>query len=207
MEGGLSPKIATAVADREVLEYIQRNVNVYEEGYKEAVAKHESNCMELIGALESVVNWAFPELQYSRNFQAVIAAVGQKNPGRAADLQAGVRLFEQAAEYGLQARQRNEHEKAERFQTWARNQDNIFRSQNPEFFSPQQQKEVAHEAFEYLESKGISKEEAVMLHEFQRALPKCSRAVRVARCHEIPTHDENQGRAPRQEVRRASPGP
>ena len=166
MEGGLSPKIATAVADREVLEYIQRNVNVYEEGYKEAVAKHETNCMELIDTIEAVLVWAFPELQGSaRDVNAVIRAVGQRNPARAVDIQNGVRLFELAAEKGLQARQRHEHEKAQRFQTWACNQDNIFRSQNPEFFSPRQQQEVAHEAFEYLESKGISKEETVKLHE------------------------------------------
>ena len=109
--------------------------------------------------------WMFPELQHSRDVKGVIATVRQGNPKRADDIARWYAQFEQAAEVGLQARQRHEQEKREKFAVWARNQDNIFRSRNTEFISPETQKTVALEAFAYLEEKGITRDETIKLHD------------------------------------------
>ena len=166
MQQGLSPKVAAAVSDRETLEWMQQATNGYEQAYQAAVEKHEQNCMELIGALEGAMLWMFPELQHNADPKAVIAIARQQGNGkRADDISRWYAQFEQAVQVGQQARQRNEQEKREKFQTWARNQDNIFRSKNPEFVSPEHQKQVANEAFEYLESLGITREETIKLHD------------------------------------------
>ena len=147
MQQGLSPKVASAVADREVLEWMQQATNGYEEAYRTAVEKHEQNCMELIGALEGVMLWMFPELQHSRDVNGAIATVRQAgNHKRADDIARWYAQFEQAVQVGQQARQRAEQEKREKFQTWARNQDNIFRSKN-RMSRPSLKRQVAQDAF------------------------------------------------------------
>ncbi len=165
MEWGYSPKVASAIADREVLEWVQQATKGYEDAYQAAVEKHENNCMELIGAVEAAIAWMFPELAGAKDVKGVINAVRQSNPQRADDLSRWYGQFERAVETGLQSRQRGEQEKREKFSAWAANQDNLFRSRNTEFISPETQRTVALEAFEYLESKGITRDEVIKLHD------------------------------------------
>ena len=165
MQQGLSPRVAAAVADREVLEWMQKATDGYEQAYRTVVEKHEQNCMELIGALEGAIQWMFPELAGARDVKGIIAAVRQSNPKRADDLSRWYAQFEQAVHVGLQAAQRNAHEKRQKFQSWAQNQDSIFRARNKELISPEAQKAAAFAAFEYLEEKGITKDETIKLHD------------------------------------------
>jgi hypothetical protein len=165
MQQGLSPRVAAAVADREVLEWMQKATDGYEEAYRTVVERHEQNCWELIGSLEAVIAWMFPELIDSRDINGTIRAVRQANPKRADDIARWYAQFEQAVEVGKQARQRAEQEKRQKFQSWAQNQDSIFRARNKELMSPEAQKTAAFAAFEYLEEKGITKDETIKLHD------------------------------------------
>ena len=104
MQQGLSPRVAAAVADREVLEWMQKATDGYEEAYRTVVERHEQNCWELIGSLEAVIAWMFPELIDSRDINGTIRAVRQANPKRADDIARWYAQFEQAVEVGKQAR-------------------------------------------------------------------------------------------------------
>ena len=162
IEQGVHPEIATAVSSHRTLNWMKEAVDGYETAYRESVARHEASCGELIDALESVVLWAFPELQHARaagGVNAVIDLVGRHNPKRATDIQAGYRVFEQAAEKGLQARQRGEQQKREEFQVWAHDQDVRFWSEFPEYKSPQVRAHVGAECFKMLQEDGLSQQE------------------------------------------------
>jgi hypothetical protein len=166
MEWGLPPRVATAIADQSVLEWMQKATQPYEEAYRTVVEKHEQNCAELLGALESVMLWMFPELKHNADPKAVIAIARQQgNHKRADDLSRWYSEFEKAVFVGQQASQRNEQEKREKFQTWARNQDNIFRANNREFLSREHQRAVAESAFDYMQSLGVTREETIRLHD------------------------------------------
>ena len=149
MANGMSPKVATAVADREVLQWIQQSTDGFKRAYEEATLKQVQDSDDVINISLRLVLDAMPELQgvtTQREIDAIFKTIQRQNPARADYIHAHLTNFQNAIRQGLEVKQRAAQIKAERFAVFAKNEDDRFRWMNPEFLSPAHQLEVSKEA-------------------------------------------------------------
>jgi hypothetical protein len=168
MAQGVPAKIATAVADTEVLSWIKQARDGYEEAAQQFIAKHEKDAEDVVHFAAQMLMDAWPETRNCKTVaevQRVIETIRQRDPAYASWIDKNLGNFQRAVANCSQVREQRERVEKEKFQTWATNQDNIFRSRNREFISPETQKTVALEAFAYLEEKGITRDEVIKLHD------------------------------------------
>ncbi len=161
---GLSPRVATALADSETLSFIKTTTDAYENAYRAVVAQHESNCMTLIGKLHNVLLWLFPEMTQSDDIQAVINTVRISNPSRADNIARWYAEFEHAIEITKQAHQRHELEKSQQLQEFKDREAYAFRAAHPEFHSVDLQVAAANGVMEMLIDLGMAKDEVTKLY-------------------------------------------
>jgi hypothetical protein len=171
IEKGYSPKVATAVADPEVLNFMKSAMEGYEQKYSEAVAKHAQDVEDVVNLTTQAMLAAVPELSHAQTpeaVNAVIATLRHQNPARAAAIENHFFAFNKAIANSFAVRQQVEQAKQQEFNTWAERQDFAFRSANREFFSPDVQTRVANEAMELLQYLGLSRDEIIHLHNTDR---------------------------------------
>ena len=168
IQSGMSPKVATAVADRETLEWITQATDQHKAAYDEALQKHHQEAEDILNLNMALLRHGIPELQNCRTQQEISAtldAIKMNNPTRGQALAGWFQGVNQAVAHAVRVREEVAQAQKTKFASWATNQDNIFRANNREFLSPEHQKQVALEAFEYLESLGITREETIRLHD------------------------------------------
>jgi hypothetical protein len=159
MQRGYSPAVATAMANREVLEFITKATDGYERAFAEHIQEQSNIAKDIVNATAKAFLSSFPELAHCRTQSEVDVAfrtIRNQSPARADYLENCINQFNRAISQGMSMREQMEKVKAEDFKNYSLNEDFKFANAHKfEYSTPEHRLAVSNDCMKMLMSPGI----------------------------------------------------
>jgi hypothetical protein len=165
---GMSPKVASMVADKDCLSFITAATDGVKNEYRAELQNQSDLAKNVVNIAAQVFISSFPELlncKTQNEIQIALDSIRRANPDRARVIEGHIHNFNNAVIHGAEMQHQVTRAKYEQFLAYQANHANVFRAQNKEFMSPTAQKQVAEGVMQYLIGKGMHRDEVIRLHD------------------------------------------